>query len=48
MTPLFSSLPLPACQVTNLSLAGGMTHRWYNQHFKTYPRRRRALLPFIY
>ncbi|PSC71218.1 Polyprenol reductase 2 [Micractinium conductrix] len=34
--------------LTNLSLAAGMTHQWYQQHFKTYPRRRAALLPWIY
>ena len=38
----------PAPQLTNLSLAAGMTHQWYQQHFKTYPRRRAALLPWIY
>lgn len=34
--------------VTNLSLAAGMTHRWYREHFKSYPRRRRALFPFVF
>ncbi|KAI3435865.1 hypothetical protein D9Q98_001923 [Chlorella vulgaris] len=34
--------------VTNLSLAAGMTHRWYQQHFKTYPKSRRALFPRLY
>lgn len=35
-------------QVTNLSLAADMTHRWYHDHFKTYPASRRALFPFLY
>ncbi|KAI7841967.1 hypothetical protein COHA_004494 [Chlorella ohadii] len=34
--------------VSNLSLAAGMTHRWYRQHFKTYPARRRALFPLLF
>ena len=38
----------PALQVTNLSLAAGMTHRWYRQHFRTYPKHRRALFPLLY
>ena len=38
----------PVLQVTNLSLAAGMTHRWYRQHYKTYPKHRRALVPLLY
>lgn len=40
--------PAACTQVTNLSLAAGMTHRWYREHFKSYPRRRRALFPFLF
>ena len=35
-------------QVTNLSLAARMTHAWYKQQFKTYPKGRRALFPSLY
>lgn len=48
---MFTAVPCPtgSCsQVTNLSLAAGMTHRWYREHFKSYPRRRRALFPFVF
>lgn len=33
---------------TNLALAARMTHAWYHQRFKTYPRRRAALIPLLY
>ncbi len=35
-------------QVINLVLAADATHRWYVEHFKTYPRGRRALVPFVF
>ena len=35
--------------VANLTLAAGMTHRWYLTHFTTYRRLgRKAFIPFIY
>lgn len=34
--------------VANLVLAAGLTHHWYQEHFKTYPKRRRAIIPYIY
>lgn len=33
---------------SNLALAAGMTQRWYQHAFRTYPRARRALIPFVY
>jgi len=32
----------------NLALAAGATHAWYRKRFPGYPRRRRALLPFLF
>lgn len=46
--PCPACCPLPSCQVSNLLLAGGLTHRWYKKHFRAYPKDRRAILPFIY
>lgn len=34
--------------VSNLLLAGGLTHRWYAARFKTYPPQRRAIIPYLY
>ena len=34
-------------QVANLLLAAGPTHSWYRRHFKDYPARRRAIIPFV-
>ncbi|GAB4822043.1 hypothetical protein N2152v2_009089 [Parachlorella kessleri] len=34
--------------LSNLLLAGGLTHRWYKKRFKAYPKDRRAILPFVY
>lgn len=31
----------------NLTLAARMTHAWYHRQFKSYPRGRRALIPFL-
>ena len=48
---LLPSRTPPSCdtlQVSNLLLAAGMTQEWYRAHFKTYPRDRRAVLPFLY
>lgn len=48
-TPSSPRCPHPhAAQVSNLSLAAGMTHRWYRQHFKTYPAHRRAIFPLLF
>ncbi len=35
-------------QVANLLLAAGPTHRWYRRHFRDYPARRRAIIPYVY
>ena len=35
-------------QVANLVLAASLTHEWYHSRFKTYPRHRKALIPYIY
>ncbi|XP_050364498.1 polyprenol reductase 2-like [Argentina anserina] len=34
--------------VSNLVLAAAETHRWYLQKFKSYPRNRHAIIPFLY
>ncbi|KAM1763627.1 polyprenol reductase 2-like [Malus sylvestris] len=34
--------------VTNLVLAAAETHRWYLRKFESYPRKRRAIIPFVY
>ena len=40
---------LPVAWVfANLTLAAGLTHGWYLHKFKTYPRHRKALIPYIY
>ena len=35
-------------QVANLLLAAGPTHEWYKERFPSYPRQRRALIPWVY
>lgn len=35
-------------QMINLVLAADATHIWYKENFPEYPRRRRALIPFLY
>ncbi|KAK2079178.1 hypothetical protein QBZ16_002869 [Prototheca wickerhamii] len=37
-----------ALLVVNLILAAGMTQRWYRRQFKSYPPRRKALVPWVY
>lgn len=44
---IISWLPL-LWVMANLSLAAGLTHEWYLQKFKTYPRKRKALFPYLY
>ncbi|KAL6209515.1 hypothetical protein ACLB2K_020455 [Fragaria x ananassa] len=34
--------------VSNLVFAAAETHRWYLQKFRSYPRNRRAIIPFLY
>ena len=34
--------------IVNLALAARMTHQWYVSHFKTYPRQRKMLIPYMY
>ncbi|CAK0784124.1 hypothetical protein CVIRNUC_007327 [Coccomyxa viridis] len=34
--------------VANLLLAAGPTHEWYSERFPSYPRQRRALIPWVY
>jgi hypothetical protein len=46
--PWLLSCLLCNAQVSNLLLAGGLTHRWYKKHFKAYPKSRMAIVPFIY
>lgn len=40
------SPPLP--QLLNLILAAGMTQQWYHKKFSSYPKARRALIPWVY
>ena len=35
-------------QAANLALAANRTHEWYKTNFKTYPRNRKALVPWVY
>ncbi|CAM9003875.1 unnamed protein product [Rhodiola kirilowii] len=37
-----------AFTVANLSFVAGETHRWYLEKFEDYPRKRKAVIPFIY
>lgn len=41
-------LAVPVVQVVNLLLAAGLTQEWYRRQFKTYPKKRRAIIPFVY
>ncbi|KAJ0667011.1 putative polyprenol reductase [Helianthus annuus] len=34
--------------VANLGFAATLTHAWYLQKFDDYPRKRRAIFPFVY
>lgn len=34
--------------VINLSLAAQLTHCWYQEYLKDYPKNRKALIPFVY
>lgn len=35
-------------QTFNLALAARMTHKWYHSHFPRYPKKRNALIPYVY
>lgn len=50
MTPrcFLTVLCMNAMQVVNLALAGKMTHAWYLENFKAYPKSRKALIPCVY
>ncbi|KAK3244549.1 hypothetical protein CYMTET_45842 [Cymbomonas tetramitiformis] len=34
--------------VGNLGLAAGLTHRWYLSHISSYPKNRKAFIPYVY
>eukprot|EP00890_Picochlorum_soloecismus_P000218 jgi/Picsp_1/1197/NSC_04678-R1_protein len=48
MVALLRELGALQILVVNLALAGKMTHAWYSEKFKSYPKKRKALIPCIY
>lgn len=34
--------------ISNQMMAASMTHNWYREHFKNYPKLRRAIIPFLF